>query len=58
MRGSGLLIQAGQNKNGHLLALGSSLALVAGMCIRTHGYMVAGVLLSVREGREEREREG
>lgn len=34
--GSGLLIQSGQNKNGHLLALGSSLALVAGVraCIR------------------------
>jgi hypothetical protein len=46
--GSGLLIQSGQNKNGHLLALGSSLALVAGVraCMRLCncvGYVYPGV---------------
>jgi len=40
-----LLIEKGQNKNGHLLALGASLALLAGMgprAVSTRKFMPAG----------------
>eukprot|EP00802_Teleaulax_amphioxeia_P022445 Tamp_22891.p1 GENE.Tamp_22891~~Tamp_22891.p1 ORF type:complete len:112 (-),score=12.93 Tamp_22891:727-1062(-) len=48
--GSGLLIQAGQNKNGHLLAVGSSLALVAGMgprAVASRKFMPAGLVATI-----------
>uniref|UniRef100_A0A7S0HR58 Transmembrane protein 14C n=1 Tax=Hanusia phi TaxID=3032 RepID=A0A7S0HR58_9CRYP len=48
--GSGLLIQSGQNKAGHLLALASSLALATGMghrAIKTEKFMPAGLVATV-----------
>ena len=43
---SGLLISSGQNKNGHLLGLASSVALVAGMVLHLSSCLAcpAGVL--------------
>eukprot|EP00288_Rhodomonas_lens_P018586 CAMPEP_0177714764 /NCGR_PEP_ID=MMETSP0484_2-20121128/13625_1 /TAXON_ID=354590 /ORGANISM="Rhodomonas lens, Strain RHODO" /LENGTH=99 /DNA_ID=CAMNT_0019226699 /DNA_START=34 /DNA_END=333 /DNA_ORIENTATION=- len=48
--GSGLLIQSGQNRNGHVLALGTSLALAGGMGARaktTGKFMPAGMVASL-----------
>ncbi|EKX44887.1 hypothetical protein GUITHDRAFT_109307 [Guillardia theta CCMP2712] len=48
--GSGLLIQSGQNKSGHLLALASSLALATGMghrAIQTQKFMPAGLVATL-----------
>eukprot|EP00286_Rhodomonas_abbreviata_P025089 CAMPEP_0181314908 /NCGR_PEP_ID=MMETSP1101-20121128/15076_1 /TAXON_ID=46948 /ORGANISM="Rhodomonas abbreviata, Strain Caron Lab Isolate" /LENGTH=99 /DNA_ID=CAMNT_0023422047 /DNA_START=46 /DNA_END=345 /DNA_ORIENTATION=- len=48
--GSGLLIQSGQNRNGHLIALASSLALAGGMgarTMKTGKFMPAGMIASL-----------
>eukprot|EP00287_Rhodomonas_sp_CCMP768_P019543 CAMPEP_0202809010 /NCGR_PEP_ID=MMETSP1389-20130828/1428_1 /ASSEMBLY_ACC=CAM_ASM_000865 /TAXON_ID=302021 /ORGANISM="Rhodomonas sp., Strain CCMP768" /LENGTH=191 /DNA_ID=CAMNT_0049479507 /DNA_START=74 /DNA_END=647 /DNA_ORIENTATION=+ len=48
--GSGLLIQSGQNRNGHALALGTSLVLAGGMGARaakTSKFMPAGLVATL-----------
>mmetsp|Transcript_23042 Transcript_23042/g.55072 ORF Transcript_23042/g.55072 Transcript_23042/m.55072 type:complete len:111 (+) Transcript_23042:25-357(+) len=48
--GSGLLLQKGQNKNGHMLALATSLLLVGGMgprAVASKKFMPAGLVASI-----------